>query len=473
MSYYTELDNTLYELERSRENIVHNIHDISTSEDISNLKSLLAKHGIIILTGAVSDKSVESLHQNIRDCAKKMYDIDISNMDIFDDLNPYRNPANGFGNASFGYFFKQPCAIYDTIKTELNGDNVYLTENSGYQVNLALLEDNPHTAAVLLALTHPTGGMISWDSFKLSNNPSPKPKNMTKQELTKCHFDAYGGGVNNDITYRHQAIIAIEDKIKLGYVPDSINQKVKDLIQKVSKNSLLYDQDGFKSFADLKLLDIFNKYVIAPPSGSLVLWNSGVIHYEAEFNKINCNNLHRYKSSVNLPNQKRIRCVVGLHKPQNLDRSELMELARLAENGLIPDMYFGINKKSKIYSNIMCSKTTQYKVYRTLTQDQRDSFNLIIQNKDLIKLNKISNLKKHLYGISQDIDSLELSDADRDMIQDSLLDTSKKQNILITDKKVTVNTTKNITENTTKKSQIAPIAPKNGRKRKAIARRAI
>jgi hypothetical protein len=454
MNHYEQLDNAFAELEQTRQNILFDINDVQTAQDIITMKDVLDSHGVIVLQNATSKQSVKALHQNIADCAQNMYDLSCS--DIFNDLNPYRNPANGFGNVSFSYFFKQPCSKDDTLHTTIGSDKTYLTENYGYQVNLKLLEDNSHTYAVLLALTHPTDGMVSWDSFKLANNPKPKPKTMTKQTLTKCHFDAYGGGVDKDVTERFQAIISFEDKIKLGYVPDSINPKIKALITKISKNNSLYQQDGFKSFTDQKLLDVFNKYIIAPPTGALVLWKSGIIHYEAEF-KGQSDSLYNYASSTNLPNQKRIRCIVGLHKPQNLSQDELTELARLAENGLIPAMYQNINKNSKVHSNIMCSKRTQYKVYRNITTNNRKKFDKTIKDDDYSILDDLTNLKKHMYGIHQSIEDLEMSDTDKEMILESMNESTKS--IKIIKKK--------------SKRKIAPkIAPRNGKKRKAVARRA-
>lgn len=457
MDHYEELENTFDELEQERSDIVYDIRDVRTSGNIRVIKDILDKHGVVILTNAVSDQSLEDLNQNILDCAKKMYDIDAT--DVFDGLNDKRNPANGFGNASFSYFYKQPCSKDDTLSTDIGGDLTYLTENFGYQINLKLLEDNPHTASVLLSLTHPSGGMVSWDSFKLANNPKPKPKSMTKQTLTECHFDAYGGGINddqNDGTDRYQAIISIEDKIKLGYVPDSINSKVKELLVKLTGKKNLYRKSGFKAIRDEKILRIFDRYIVAPPSGSLVLWRSGIIHYEAEFRRDD-GDLFSFRSHQNLPNQKRIRCIVGTHRPQNLTQNELRELARLAENGLIPDMYLGINRDSKVYPNIMCGKSTQYRVYRKIEENKRKVLNEIISSKDLIVLNRVSNLKKYMYGIDQSIESLEVSDADRQMIIECIEDSN--------DSDYLNNTESSIETSPTKRIRTRKIASRNGSKR--------
>jgi hypothetical protein len=471
MNGYQQLDHALKTLQDARPRITYDIDEITNVDQIIELKQILETHGVVILKNAASDQSVRNMYQNISDCAENMFGLQ-SSTNVFRDLNEYRNPAHGFGNASFGYFFKQLCSKADTIETELNGDQIYLTENYGYQVNLKLLEDNPHTASVLLALTHPVGGMVSWDSFKLANNPKPKPKTMTKQTLTKCHFDAYGGGVNCDMTERFQAIVSIEDRIKLGYIPDSTHPDIKALIMLITKKKSLYDRDGFKSFSDPELLKVFSKYIIAPPSGALVLWKSGIIHYEAEFQK--SGEIYRYRSSDNLSNQKRIRCIVGLHKPQNLTRTELIELARLAEHGLMPDMYCGINRDSKIYPNIMCSKSTQYKVYRKIPATDKKRLNKNIKSKDLSVLNRTSSLKKHLYGITQDIDDLEVSDVDKEMIRDSICSKSTERSIRViksTKYRSKGNDTDDTDDNNTN-VRIKRVAPRRGTKRKAIARRA-
>lgn len=465
MNPYEELDKAFLKLKGKRSDILFDICDITTAKQIGELKEILDTHGVVILKNAVSGQGIKNIYQNISDCAKDMYGL--TGTDIFYDLNPYRNPANGFGNASFSYFFKQPCSKDDTLHTNIGNEKIYLTENSGYQVNLKLLEDNPHTTAVLLAMTHPEGGMVSWDSFKLANNPKPKPKTMTKQTLTKCHFDAYGGGVNRDVMERYQAIVSIEDRIKLGYVPDSTHPDIKSLLIAISKNKSLYDQDGFKSYWDDRVIEIFNKYIIAPPSGSLVLWKSGIIHYEAEF-KRSSNDLYQFASMKNLPDQKRIRCIVGLHKPINMTQSELIEYARLAEAGLIPDMYQNINRDTRVHPNIMCGKSTQYKVYRKIPDEKRIELNNIISKKDLVIFDKMTNLKKHMYGITQSIEDLEISDVDKEMILDSIPCTKKVVKIV----KSNTNSARTTATKVATKTVTKIIASRNGKKRKAVARRA-
>ena len=429
---YAKLDAAFKKLEANRAEISYDINEIQTSEDVIDLKGILDKHGVVIFRNAVSKPSVANLHKNIAKCAKDMFDLDVKK-DIFADLNPHRNSTNHFANASFSYFFLQParlgdpCSV-DDYDTESGTDergllaNVYFTQNTGYQVNLALLEDNPHTAAILFGLTHPEGGMVSWDSFKLANNPRPRPKTMTKQTLTKCHFDAYG---DNDkvveAVQRIQAMISIEDRIKLGYVPDSTNPEIKQLLLEITQKPNLYKTAGFKTFADKQLIDVFNKYIVAPPSGSLVLWKSGIIHYEAEFTPRN--DICRFKSLTDLPNQKRIRCPVGTHLVYKLPQSEVKELAVYAENGLLPDMYFGRNKDTKIGKNIMCSKNTQYRIYRKL-EDPEELQDIIEEYDEEDKcdevLDEMTNLKKYMYGINCDVSDLEISDEDKVMLREMI-----------------------------------------------------
>jgi hypothetical protein len=410
---YDELDATFKQLEKNRGNILFDMDEIKTPEHINKIKNMLEVHGLIIIKNAISDVSVDNLRDNIADAAIKMigegHSLEEHNLwkqDLME-INKFRNPKSGLGNSSFGYFFKQP--YEDTLTTTISNETLYVTQNYGYQVNLNLLLDNKHTTAVLLALTHPKGGMVSWDSFKLANNPKPKPAKMTKQTLTACHIDMY-----NDDADRYQAIISIEEKIKLGFVPDSINENVKKQICSILNKKNFYS-NGFKSISDKKLIDVFNKYVIAPPSGSLILWKSGTIHYEAEFEN-NYDTLCKYISSKNLFDELRVRCVVGLHKIVNLDNNEIIELARLAENGIIPEVYGHINKNNKIYNNIMSSKTTQYKIKRKISDNEKNIMLHTINNKDHTIFNDMSNLKKYLYGINTSINNLELDDCDKLLI---------------------------------------------------------
>jgi hypothetical protein len=423
---YTKLDKLLDSLNKKRGTILFDALNITNQNNIANIKKSFDAHGVIIIKNAASSQSIDNLKNNIADCAIKMFGEGHKKKDQLSwkqnlsNINEIRNPSNGFGNSSFGYFFKQPAAKQDTLTTSIstNKETLYVTQNYGHQVNLNLLLDNVHTTAILLALTHKSGGMVSWDSFKLAENPRPKPSGMTQQSLTACHFDAYGGCIGNDTnngTERFQAIIAIEEKIKLGYLPDSTNDRIKKLLVSLTGNDNLYKSNGFKSFNDQKIIEIFNKYIIAPPSGSLVLWKSGIIHYEAEFE--NNNMICKYVSSKNISNQLRIRCVVGIHKPLNLNQAELEELARLSEHGIIPEVYGHINKNTKVYPNIMSSKTTQYKVNRIIGKKEKTNMEKIIKNRNEYTLNNASRLKKYLYGLDQNISNLGLSDADQSLIQ--------------------------------------------------------
>jgi len=413
MNLYEQLDKKLKTL--SKTNILFDSNKIKTQEDIQIVKKILDKTGVVFITNAI--KNLATINNKVVECCKSMYfdnmpTKDKNALNTINSLNSLRNPGNGFGNASFGYFFKQPACKEDTLKIELGGEDVYMTNNLAYKLNIELLteKENRHTLAILLALTHKSDMMVSWDSLKVASNPKPKPKTMTKQLLTKPHFDNYEPDID-----RYQAIIAIESSIKLGYIPNSIDTKVKNLISGIVGNKDLYTNKGFIPQDNLELIDIFNKYVVAPPSNCLAIWKGPVIHYEAQFEN-NIDKINKFISNSNLSNELRIRFCVGTHKICDLDQAEVKELARLAEYGYIPEVYENYNKDNRVFKNIVSRKNTQYKVWRKITHLDKEKFKNIIENKEKYTIENLEPIKKFLYGIKINSDELGFTDEDQKLL---------------------------------------------------------
>ena len=244
-------------------------------------------------------------------------------------IDQHRNSKNGFGNASFAYLNMHPCSKDEAPTTKIEEESIYLARNTAHKVNLDLLENDPHLCAVLLGMTH-VDGMVSWDSVKYARNPRPKPKTMTAQSLTKVHFDVYGGKDAISEGERCQVLVVREEKIKLGYVPFTHDPTLQKLIEDYLGNPGFFSRRGFIGISDEHLIKIFEKFWIAPPTNSMVMWRPTVVHFEAEATdpQPQLNGLCKFASFKNLGNQTRWRFVVGTHLPQNLSRDSLVGIGQ-------------------------------------------------------------------------------------------------------------------------------------------------
>lgn len=396
-----------------------------TAKDILDCKQSLAKSGAIFFKNALTDVNFELCKSNFVQAFENMFGeilseeqkiairTDISNMD------QYRNSKNGFGNSSFGYLSKQFVKKDLTPKSTLpNGEEIFLAHNACHsKVNLQLLANDPHLAAILLAMTH-IDGMVSWDCTKFASNPRPKPKTMTEQDLTKVHFDVYGGEDAVSEGDRYQVLIVREEKIKLGYVPHSHDPTIQKLIATYLGKPNFFSRRGFIGISDKHLIKIFEKEWIAPPTNSMVMWMPTVIHFEAEASEIvEEAEFHKFVSNLNLGNQTRWRFVVGVHKPQNLSREDLVELARLSEHDIIPDFYFNINKGKKVFANIKNAKTTQWKIPREQSEAEKQHFLTTISSRATDQtFEKLHPLKKHLHGVTQSLENCGFSQEDLELL---------------------------------------------------------
>ena len=224
------------------------VSNIETAEDISKIKSVLEESGVVFITDGVSEKSIKNAKLHLAEEMWHMFQHDLpaesfpgrkeklqKNLEAW---NAYRNAKTGFGNVSFGYVNPQFSEPEDTPFAELNGQKIFMTHNGTWaNVNLELLVENPHTASVLLALTH-VNGMVSVDGAKYASNPKPKPKSMSQQQLTVPHVDIYSGAIE-----RVQALVVVEEKVKLGFVVGS--HLLKEEMCDVLGNRKLMCENGY------------------------------------------------------------------------------------------------------------------------------------------------------------------------------------------------------------------------------------
>lgn len=388
---------------------------ITTAQDIERLQAALDHHGVLFLTEAVSEASLQEARNNLCESMWEMFQHDLpagtAKPASLDEWNALRCSKNGFGNASFGYINKQFTAKKDTPQIALGEDRLFVALNSVWsRVNLALLDhaDNVHTTAVLLGLTH-VNGVVSCDSAKYASSPSPKPKSMTKQTLTVPHVDVYSGGVE-----RCQAMVVDEEGcVKLGWVPMSHHEKVRVALG----GGALLSEDGYVSIGE-QYHDDLSRGWLAASRRTLVVWRSGVVHYEASSKPLLY--MHAFSSARDTPNSARLRCVVGVHRPIGLTREELCKVAMLAEHGVVLDFYRDANKHCpRVFQNILNRKSTQYLVARVISQQERQHMQHAIEQAAKANEEQLtcSPLKKHLYGLSQPLESLPFSKEDLEMLK--------------------------------------------------------
>ena len=381
--------------------ICFNVAAVNTPLDVSAVVDVLEKCGVVFLTNAVSLESCSQAKENLRDAMEKMFKYNLDNTSMPESLeawSKFRNSKNGFGNASFGFVNKQFTARNVTPTTLICGEQVFMAHNCVWtRVNLPLLETNLHTTALLLAVTH-FNGQVSIESAKYASNPSPKPSGMTPQKLTQPHVDIYAGGIE-----RFQALIVDEAAVKLGFVVGS-HTLAKEIGAAAKIN--LETASGYVGLDGDELKDAFSAGWLAPPPRSLVIWKSGVVHFEAT-SKPGKDQPFVFDSWADQKDSPRFRVAVGTHMPMKMEREDLIKVAVLAERGLIPDFYQGINKATKLYPNIVNSKNTQYKIARIANSEEqtmmRQALEVSPTDESAQEWQTMSPLRKHLVGVTQDV----------------------------------------------------------------------
>lgn len=424
-----KLDRKLQKISQSRR-CVFDCSEIKTKEDLFRAKEAL-DNGFICLRDAISENSVKESLVHIAEAIIDMWGSVISEQDKNEILrgnlsviDKYRNPKNGFGNASFGYLYKQFIDAKDMPFLTLEEQKIYFDINSVYyKVLIPLLThpDNLHSTAILLTLTHPTG-FLSWDSVKVSTYPKPKPKGMTKPTLTEMHFDSY-----DDELERFQAIDNYDTgSIKLFFVPGSSTPKITKLIGKIIGNPNFYNGYGFCRIPThhTELISILYKHSFAPPPRARVVWGSKTIHFEGRANPKPLDENHPYNGLYSFRDlkdeqcQHRIRFVIGTQKLVDLSDDTKIKLAASAYFGMLPAIYNRVNAKTKVHTNIVNSKTTRWLKPRELTDEEKeDLFNRIEEASAITSIDELNEiipdrLVRHLLGISQPFKKLGFSKED-------------------------------------------------------------
>ena len=376
------MDATLTEARQSF--LQHCIFDLSTLDSVA-AHQRLRQHGCIVITNAVTTTSLQDMKPLLGQAISNQWkynglsadDITALQKGELHHFNKYRNSKGACGNAGFGFLFKSFLPD-DQYPTALVGEHsVKFDFNMFHKVLLDLLchPDNRKLGKALLDITH-KDGMVAWDSVKIATNPRTfrgcKVKGLVEQALTPPHIDIYSGE-------RFQAIVNNDAVTKLCFVPGS--------------NTLCLSSG--KGYQALGQKDIYLKYGLAPPARSIVIWTSGVVHFEAE--TVQQGSMFQSVSYTNHTNQQRERYVVSVHKPK-LSQPQLTFLARTAERGMCPAFYFKVNSDTPVGDEIMNRKTTLYRIPRQLDEEEGRDMKQLLDKSALDSLPS-DTLRRRLYGL--------------------------------------------------------------------------
>lgn len=207
--------------------------------------------------------------------------------------------------------------------------------------------------------TNPNG-FISWDSVKVRQFTNSKK--ATAPNLTKAHIDKYSDA-NGAALSRVQAMIfdPNEGDVTLCFVRFTGDKEMQKEISKViGIDDYFTKSRGYFECNDPDLINAFRKcgLIVAPPAGSLVVWNGGVVHLEA--------NRHTLNPTI-VKDSKALRYIVGTQDPSaphQLSQSSLKQLAISAIFGFIPEPFNSsshshFNDGTKIGANSCHKKRTR------------------------------------------------------------------------------------------------------------------
>jgi hypothetical protein len=392
------------------------------------------RSGVVVVLNAVSRAEITEIKKSIGECLVEMYGVDnawsptacaaLRAGDLFA-ANPMRNSKNGFGNSSFAYVYKQFTAPNLTPSAEIGGERVLFSHLPvQHKVLMRLMcEGAPRRTAILLALSStPEKTMMSWDSVKVAGGR--KTTTMTAQERTIEHIDEYGAKYG-DRTRRIQVNINDDqDSAKLCFVPFTRDTEVRLLICALLEKPDFFAQHGFKRIAGDKaddLIRVLDEFAVAPPPLAMVLWASGIVHYEASTSPptrqgdvLPCFSSRKLRAS-----DRRLRFVVGTHTP-TLSTPVLQRLAVACVRGVVPDYNRNANRDCapNVYENIMNGKTTQFLRARVISDSERTIIEGAISEEGATEqFNALSPLYKHLYGVTQPFADMGFSEADAALLE--------------------------------------------------------
>jgi len=392
----------------SGKKLTYKLSDLNSPDRIAEAKAILDQYGVLFVTGAIDSEQTKIIKRRIIDAHNTMFGPGMHNISVQAVKSiPAKAQAGILANKGFAYLYKHPVKQNAVAQMEVDGIDVNMSHNPIYsKVNLATLTDpqNRRLTSVLFALTHPLDGMVSWDSCKVATNFKRKAN-----PFTRPHIDYY-----SDLTLRYQVILNVsEQRTKLFYTPNTINEKIKPLISKLQSDPNFFTNDGFKGIKPPNA-EALRPFMLAPPPGSLTFWKSGIVHAEYTANpQLEESGLYRpdpRDATSQLLNQLVIRMVIGTQKPYHLTPDALKSLGVAALKDLIPHRnYHGSNQK--VVLNKMHKGKTSYPKHR---EQPKAEWNLIMsavaeaEDPETVEefLKTVDPMTRHLLGISLERDQL-------------------------------------------------------------------
>lgn len=293
-----------------------------------------------------------------------------------------------FACISHGFIHVYPTRPEDHATIELNDElyeiptydynqmianNVFMTYLPTYRTNIDFL-CHPETNGEWLRQFGGKDFMVSVDTV-----------NMGARECTDLHTDTYAPECQ-----RFQAVCEGEPhKYKLCVVPFTFRPEVRELIESIEtvyrehceQEQEKNDRKTRKKRKTKKarqpatpktgvtcrircspLRDLLLSHAVASPANSLLIWRPGTIHGTA--NTFRCPKTDQHFALLShSQTYPCFRMYLGMHKSDRLDPEELAKLAILADTGYVPEPFFGMNRKSRVFPEIMCAKKSQYRIY--------------------------------------------------------------------------------------------------------------
>jgi hypothetical protein len=344
---------TVNALHRDMHSGYFNFDKLRTPADIERAREILATNGVIFIQNAVAPEMRDVVAGRIVEAWNGLMEgshpeLRTNSVEGIAGLLNDKCTTGIWGNRSSGMLNLQPPGKdllpiapvlgFDGVKEAFQANPFYSC------VTMRLIAEHPRLAALMVGLR---GGdprrpvMLSHDTLKVE---------VGKHKFTPPHLDHYGGddaGID-----RLQQILSFSgsSRVELHYVPHTTNPSVKAQLAALVPG--LYGSKGFRALpADIAAA--LRRYAACPASGTLTVWLSGVVHFEA------------YNTNFKAPHPRPvagIRLYCGTHTPpSSLSAENLRKLAVAAHHAhATPSRYTHVSRKGAIFANTQNCGTTQW-----------------------------------------------------------------------------------------------------------------
>ena len=272
-----ELNRLLFELSVDIDKCVVEFDSLN-KEKMCKLDDLLKSGpGMVVIRNVVSQEGVQQIRKEIGKTITKMYDIpgSLSCGKEIDKLGESNMVNNELLFSGGGPLYNS--SYVDNPFVTINGSKTYFTDLPSYfDVNMFTMIKNPEIAKILVRLCHgcEKSSMMSWDACEFVEGF------FSKRACEQMDFHE-----SNKKTYkvnRYQAMVNDDqDNTKLMFTPYSWDPRVIKLISELEDKSDWFDYNGRKFIVSEDVRKIIRKFAYAPERKSMIIWRSGVVHFEA------------------------------------------------------------------------------------------------------------------------------------------------------------------------------------------------